>query len=75
MPLAGRTDAIQVFTGILSYTVGRGGVCGWVGVCTCVAPAAVRRVYVRTGDSWRGNLLVQGVKNLADTISHKVSQH
>eukprot|EP00775_Hariotina_reticulata_P003555 gene3556-3824_t len=31
----------------------------------------IGRVYVRAGDSWRGNLLVQGVKNLADAISHK----
>jgi hypothetical protein len=31
-----------------------------------------RRAYCRVSDSWRGNLLVQGLRNVADNISHKV---
>jgi hypothetical protein len=26
-------------------------------------------------DSWRGNLLVQGLRNVADNISHKVGAY
>lgn len=35
-------------------------------------PAACSRSYQRVSDTWRGNLLVQGIKNLADAVSHKV---
>ncbi|WIA28185.1 hypothetical protein OEZ86_010748 [Tetradesmus obliquus] len=33
----------------------------------------IGRAYCRVSDSWRGNLLVQGLRNVADNISHKVS--
>jgi hypothetical protein len=31
-----------------------------------------RRVYARVGETWQGNVLVQGIKNLADAVSNKV---
>jgi hypothetical protein len=33
---------------------------------------ACSRAYCRVSDSWRGNLVVQGLRNVADNISHKV---
>lgn len=40
---------------------------------TSLCPSACcRRAYCRAAETAQGNLLVQGVKNLADTVSHKV---
>lgn len=33
----------------------------------------IRHVYKRVGDTWRGNLVVQGLVNLADAVTAKVS--
>jgi hypothetical protein len=59
----------------------------WNGTVQCIdltlTPAAAlsphacaavpcRRVYGRVAETWQGNLVVQGIKNLADAVSNKV---
>jgi len=39
--------------------------------CPCCL-LCYRRVYQRVAETWQGNLVVQGIKNLADAISNKV---